>query len=253
MKSLSRVFKPLQQAAQAFFGHDLALRRGEGGVAIVLEQRAPEEGLLGRARRQKKQRIDEAAQKETQTLALMLEQLAQVLGEQPDTRGTLRHLAFVEKALGKKGLKALNKLPLDVLQRALEQLEGLVTNWSPVGLATLRSKMAVAVIEREQMDDDGDAKQTSAFLDCAELVDEGPAQPPAQAPAGLAEDDAALAAAYAAIGAGAVAAPLELPELAFEVVEVHSELGSRSAKGTPRTALPSNGTLPEIKLRELQD
>jgi hypothetical protein len=79
----------------------------------------------------------------------MLGQLAVVLDEVPETRETLRHLVFLEHALKKKGLKALKKMPLDVLRRALEQFEGLVTNWSPEGLANLRSKMAVTVIDRE--------------------------------------------------------------------------------------------------------
>ena len=91
-------------------------------------------------------------------LLLMLLQLAHVLADGPDTRSTLRHLVFVEHALNRKGLRALDKLPVDVLQRALEQLEGVVSNWSPVGLANLRSKMAVAIIDREHMDPEAEAE-----------------------------------------------------------------------------------------------
>jgi hypothetical protein len=82
-------------------------------------------------------------------LARMRASLAGLLDEMPDNRSTLRHLAFIEHALGKKGLRALHKVPYDVLKRALDQFEGLVVNWSDEGLAALRSKMAVTLIERE--------------------------------------------------------------------------------------------------------
>jgi hypothetical protein len=135
----------------------------------------------------------------------------------PETRQTMRHLVFVEQALAKKGLKALHKLPLDVLQHALAQLEGLVTNWSPVGLASLRSKMAVAIIDRDHLDHDAEADvyRTAAVLDA-------PCPRPVCAPESALgpSDDDALAAAYAALGAVAPGA-----------VETQSELGSRPRGG----------------------
>lgn len=81
-------------------------------------------------------------------LARMIGELAQCLDADPDIRPELRHLAYLETLLRQRGLAALQALPLDVLQKALEQFEGLVTNWSPCGLAALRSKMAVALSER---------------------------------------------------------------------------------------------------------
>ena len=57
---------------------------------------------------------------------------------------------FFEQALPRRDC-ARSTNCAEVLTHALEQLEGLVTNWSPVGLATLRSKMAVAIIEREHI------------------------------------------------------------------------------------------------------
>jgi hypothetical protein len=153
----------LRQAAAAFFKHDVALRKGEHGVEIVLQERPAVPAKAAK----KPSRAELSSRKEREELALMREQLAALLDELPESRQTMRHLGFVEQALAKKGLKALHKLPVDVLQRALEQIEGLVTNWSPVGLASLRSKMAVAIIDREHMDPEteADAYRTAAVLD----------------------------------------------------------------------------------------
>jgi hypothetical protein len=233
MNALARILNPLRQAAAAFFRHDVALRRADDGVRIVLEDRRS--ALAAAAR--PLTRAEAAARKERQELEQMRCELAALLDDQPEARQTLRHLVFVEQALGKKGLRALHKLPLDVLQRALEQFEGLVTNWSPVGLASLRSKMAVAIIDREHMDPDAeaDAYRTAAVLDAEPELD-------LDAPESeLRSDDDALAAAYAALGAVSPGG----------AVEMHTELGSPSAralaKPVPRGAAPS-----EIKLRELQ-
>jgi hypothetical protein len=113
-----------------------------------------------------------------------------------------------------------------VLQHALAQLEGLVTNWSPVGLASLRSKMAVAIIDRDHLDHDAEADvyRTAAVL-------EAPCRRrPAVAPESTLDpsDDDALAAAYAALGA-----------LAPGAIETQSELGSRSARAVnPHATAP---------------
>lgn len=227
------LFSPLRQAAVAFFKHDVALRREEGGVQIVLEERGPG------GKHHVPSRAELAQQKQKAELALMLEQLAGLLNDLPETRQTMRHLVFVEQALVKKGLKALHKVPLDVLQHALAQLEGLVTNWSPVGLANLRSKMAVAIIDRDHLDHDAeaDAYRTAAILDTP-----SPAAvlPPPVTNIGP-SDDEALAAAYAALGA-----------LAPSGVETQAELGSRSARSV-NPAPPRHSELGgEIKLRELQ-
>lgn len=228
------LFSPLRQAAVAFFKHDVALRREEGGVQIVLEERGP-----GGERQRLPSRAELARQKEKAEVALMLEQLANLLDDMPETRQTMRHLVFVEQALAKKGLKALHKLPLDVMQHALSQLEGLVTNWSPVGLASLRSKMAVAIIDRDHLDHDAEADvyRTAAVLDGP-----SPPPPPVVAPeSGLGpSDDEALAAAYAALGA-----------LAPSGVETQAELGSRSARAVSPPPPRHSELGGEIKLREL--
>lgn len=83
-------------------------------------------------------------------LELSLQQLAALLDRQPQARLVLRALAKLEEALARRGWSTLDKMPLAVLERARDQLEGLVSNWSPAGLATLRSKLAVALIERDE-------------------------------------------------------------------------------------------------------
>jgi hypothetical protein len=234
-RSLLRLFDPLRHAAVAFFKHDLAVRRDEGRVQLVLEERRD-----GHAVARPPSRAELISRKERAELALMLAQLRDLLDQLPETRQTMRHLVFVEQALAKKGLRALHKLPLDVLRRALEQLEGLVTNWSPVGLATLRSKMAVAVIDRENMgpEADADAHRTAAVVES--VMDDAPGFVPLPE-VGMPSDDDALAAAYAALGS-----------LAPVVIETQAELGSPSARALaprpPRHGEPAG----EIRLRELQ-
>jgi hypothetical protein len=236
MSSLSSLLSLLTHAVRAFFRHDVALRRGDGKVRLVLEDR------LCQPAGKPPSRAEQAASKDTLELSRAREELARVLNEEPLSRSQLRHLAFVEHALEKKGWRALYKVPLNVLQHALEQLESLVTDWSPEGLACLRSKMAVAVIDREHQDDDpeADAYRTAAVLDNPPVL---AAQAIESAMAPDEDEDAALLAAYAALGTAAPA-----------VLEVQGELGSRSAKAQGRE-LPrdagDNATAGAISLRDL--
>jgi hypothetical protein len=235
MSALLKLFNPIRQAAAAFFKHDLALKRDPAGLQIVLE---PKSAALAPKKPKPDSRAEAARRKEKQEQALILSQLSELLDEVPETRPALRHLVFVEQALQKKGLRALHKLPLDVLKRALEQMEGLVTNWSPVGLASLRSKIAVAIIDREHMDPEAeaDAYRTAAVLD------QGPQDAPV-AEVSAVSDDEALAAAYAALGNMAPSAELEF----------QGELGSRSARAVAAPLPRVNETAGDIQLRALQD
>ena len=242
MGALSRIFKPISVAAAAFFRHDLALRRGRQGVEIVLEPRLPD----GIKPSRKNAVVDEARRKARGELDLLLTQLKELLDEVPETRVALKQLVFVEHALQKKGLKALHKLPLPVLQKALEQLESLVTNWSPAGLANLRSRMAVAIIDREHQDPDReiDAYRTAAVLDSqqsAELTGNGHATTHGPATPEL-SDDEALAAAYAQLGAMAPPGAIEL----------QGELGSRSARSLAKALPSATESAGEIQIRKLE-
>ena len=187
---LTQLFDPLQRAAIAFFKHDVALRRTNGSVQIVLRQRGGPPP--------KPTRRELALLKEEQDLALMQQQLADLLGGVPQARQGMPHLLVAQRALDKKGLEALRMLPLDVLRSALAQLESLVTNWSPEGLANLRSKMAVSIIERGRVEVAGadDPSPTAAVLDA------GSSQLPSLGEVNEVgcDDEEALAAAYAALG-----------------------------------------------------
>lgn len=239
MGAISRILKPFGHAAKAFFQHDLALKRGKQGVEIVLEERPAEPRKPGRSG---KQRDEEAARKARAELDLVLSQLRALLDEIPESRGALKQLVFVEQALQKKGLKVLHRLPLPVLQKGLEQLEGLVTNWSPAGLANLRSKMAVAIIDREHHDPslEADAYRTAAV---AEHADALPPDPVSQQPdVEVVSDDEALAAAYAALGSMAPAG----------VIEVQGELGSRSTLALAPAPPRPTESAGEIQIRKLE-
>ncbi len=211
---LTHLTRPLRLACALIFRRHVSLRVAQGGVRVVLQER-----LGTPAKDQPPSRAELAARKAQQEFSLIQQQLAELLNDLPESRTTLRHLDFVEKALQRKGLRALNKLPVDVLQRALDQLEGLVVNWSPVGLAALRSRIAVAIIDRETDNPDAEAEsyQTSAVMD---TLPDGEFQDGVD----VSTDDDALAAAYAALGSVAPAA----------AAQVQGELGSTSAQALAR-------------------
>jgi hypothetical protein len=233
MSVLARISRPFRRAYALIFRRHVTVHVAQGAVRVVLQERP---GLP--ALDQPPTRAELAARKAQQEFNLMQQQLAELLNDLPETRTTLRHLDFVEKALARKGLRALQKLPVEVLQRALDQLEGLVVNWSPVGLAALRSRIAVAIIDRENQNPDAeaDAYRTSAVIDCL---------PGGEFQDGLDvnSDDDALAAAYAALGDVAPGA----------AVEMQGELGSTSSKALARELTRAAADAPaDIRIRALQ-
>lgn len=251
---LTRWWTPVRRLAAAFFQHDVTLRREQGQLHVVLAERSAP-AAAGRG-----QREDSERRRRHEELMLVRTELAALLNELPETRTTMRHLVFVEQALEKKGFKVLHKVPLDVLQRAHEQLENLVTNWSPAGLANLRSKMAVAIIDREHMNPqaEADAYRTAAVLDAGQ----GEAMPlPGHLPAlpeatELRDDDAALAEAYAVIDFSvSTDAPIGLAALQPmpTEVEMQGELGSASARALLKPQRQFAPSQPgEISIRVLQ-
>jgi hypothetical protein len=241
MASMLHPIRLITKAAKAFFKSDLRLRRGERGIEVVLDdpdQAVPARGTGAKGRG--KQRADPNQERDRQVLAQIQASLARLLDELPENRSTLRHLAFIEHALNKKGLRALHKVPYDVLKRALDQFEGLVVNWSDQGLATLRSKMAVVLIEREPES----AAQAAAPEDSSLSVT---ATAPLAHPVDLqgdeaAEAEAALLAAYGSVG---------MPELALAPtstedtpVQVQGELGSPSGNALAKAARRGEPALP---------
>jgi hypothetical protein len=252
MSTISRWLTPVRQLALAFFRHDVSLKREQGGqLHVVLADRKSSSG------NGKPDRAESAKRRRHEEVMAIRAELAALLNELPETRTTMRHLVFVEQAIAKKGLKVLHKIPLDVLQRAHDQLENLVINWSAAGLANLRSKMAVAIIDREHMDPhaEADAYRTAAVLDAGDDRDEGDSDLPALAPEGapLRDDDEALAAAYAALGNLAPGSGETQYDLVPFEVELQGELGSASARALrPPVSRSFEDERKEISIRVLQ-
>ena len=244
MVSIVRPFTLVGKAVRTFFKADLQVRRGKRGLEVVLDE-TPSRGSTAKAR------PDPAQERDVAELARMRASLAGLLDEMPDNRSTLRHLAFIEHALGKKGLRALHKVPYDVLTRALDQFEGLVVNWSDEGLAALRSKMAVTLIEREP---EGAAppparaepeEAPTSTLDCGQL-----AHPVEMEVDNAADAEAALMAAYDAV---------VMPDLDFggpgddPPLELQGELNSPSGKALAKAARRGDDLLtPPARARETQ-
>ena len=237
MRTIINLLAPLRRAGAAFFKHDLALRRDAAGLQIVMEARLePEPKPKKKPKREAQEEL--ALQKAKRDLALILEQLGVLLAEVPESRSALRHLVFVEAALQKKGLRALGKLPIAVLEKALEQLESLVTNWSPAGLASLRSKIAVAIMDREL----ADPIAVKAGAVAESVVDSMPPPPPDEDPEPDGSEEDALAAAYAALGDAGPSGSIEF----------HSELGSFSAKAMAPSLPRVTSSAEKLQLREVQ-
>jgi hypothetical protein len=75
-----------------------------------------------------------------------------VLDRHASSRSVLVHLAVLENALSRHGMKALDELPPDVMRRALSQLETLVSDWSQGGLAALRARITSALVKHKRRD-----------------------------------------------------------------------------------------------------
>jgi hypothetical protein len=78
----------------------------------------------------------------------MQQDLHRMLERHPSSRKLMRHLDVVERALRKSGLSGLKALPIEVVEKALAQMEQVVWDWSPTGLAELRSRMSLLVKKR---------------------------------------------------------------------------------------------------------
>ncbi len=180
---------PLKRAARAIFVDELRLQRDERGVRVVLHN-GP-----GPARSS-----DELARLQAQALAqteldAMRKELAAVFDSMPGSRRALRHLAFVELQLADKGLALLDEVAVNLLRQALNELEDAVTNWTPTGLACLRSKMAVAVRARgldAQVDENG-GRQSLAHMPLPEVTESRAER------SGVDPEQEALLAAYGAV------------------------------------------------------
>jgi hypothetical protein len=85
-----------------------------------------------------------AAEPAAEPPSAMLVELRALLGRHAEARQLMRHLAYVERTLRLGGADALDGLPPDLLLKSLQQLEGLVDDWSTPGLAELRLRLVMA-------------------------------------------------------------------------------------------------------------
>jgi hypothetical protein len=80
----------------------------------------------------------------------LLAALAGVLDTDSRSRRVFPHLAAVEQSLRRQGADALQELPIKVIDRALGQLESLVTDWTVPGLSALQRLLSVRLIAQQQ-------------------------------------------------------------------------------------------------------
>lgn len=66
----------------------------------------------------------------------------------PGMKQVMPHLAHIERALGRKGSRALMRVPVAVLQRGLEQLESLQAEQPRDALRALRTRLVEAIALR---------------------------------------------------------------------------------------------------------
>jgi hypothetical protein len=111
------------------------------------------------ASNQRQQERDQKRQRDR----LMKRELYTLMEQHPSSRQLMRHLDLVERTLRKGGLDAVEKMPVRVLMKALTQLERLVWDWSAMGLAELRSRIAVMVKTRPMETEREEALSTASI------------------------------------------------------------------------------------------
>jgi len=71
-----------------------------------------------------------------------------LIKQHPGFKQVMPHLAHIERALGRKGTRALQRIPVAVLQRGLEQLETLQAEQPRDALRALRTRLVEAIALR---------------------------------------------------------------------------------------------------------
>jgi hypothetical protein len=72
-----------------------------------------------------------------------------VLSQHANSRQVMRYVTVLERALQKKGRKVIEELPIELIRKALEQLNTLGTHRELAGISLLRSKAAISIAQRE--------------------------------------------------------------------------------------------------------
>jgi hypothetical protein len=116
---------------QSLFNSKLRLERRGAQVHVLLDPPPPPP--------------ESPEQRRKQALRQVRLELAALLARHAGTRQVVPHLSFVEQMLGKSDLRAMGRLPLPVLHKALTQLESLTHDEPGAGLAELRRRMAEVI------------------------------------------------------------------------------------------------------------
>jgi hypothetical protein len=111
----------------------------------------------------------QAREAQRQRVRRMRRDLYQLMEQHPSSRQLMRHLDLVERTLRDGGLGAIEALPVRVIANALAQMERLVWDWTPVGLAELRSRLAVIVKNRPAQAAKEEAEREAASTRSLEL------------------------------------------------------------------------------------
>jgi hypothetical protein len=72
-----------------------------------------------------------------------------VLNQHANSRQVMRYVAMLERAFQKKGRKVIEVLPIELVRKALEQLNTLGAHRELAGISLLRSKAAISIAQRE--------------------------------------------------------------------------------------------------------
>lgn len=80
--------------------------------------------------------------------------LKQLLGQHENTRRTLRHIAALESLLKRNGLDVIDRLPLNLMIRAQDQLDALTKGSASnnAALIYLKAMLQVAIMKHEESD-----------------------------------------------------------------------------------------------------
>lgn len=142
---------------KAVFTHHLRVKRAPRGLVLVLE---PEKAVAPPGQAAVAPHKDAAALQ-------MHADLSVALNAAPGSRRVFRHLAMVEHKLWKSGSLFLHDLPSAVLQRMIQQLDGVTAAASSRGLALLRERLvdAIGVQKRQQREQEMRAPPSSFFVD----------------------------------------------------------------------------------------
>ncbi len=126
----------------------------QGGLTLGV----PESSLRAQARDEQRQRVRR-----------MRRDLYELMQQHPSSRQLMRHLDLVEHTLRRDGFAGVEALPVRVIAKALTQMERLVWDWTPVGLAELRSRMAVMIKNRPAQAAREEAEREAASTESLEL------------------------------------------------------------------------------------